>query len=683
MSFDANKLLELLPATYRVRDQEVAAELGLARGPLAELLEVIAEQIAVVEEDLEQLHDDAFIETCADWVVPYIGDLIGYRTLHGVAPRVANARAEVAHTIAYRRRKGTALVLEQLARDVTGWNASVAEYFQRVVTTQYMNHRRAWLHAAPDLRRWEPLTHVGSAFDRVPRTVDVRRIASGRGRHNIPNVGLFVWPLRAHGLRRSPAARVDDRRWRVSALNHDAPLVTRPRTEDDITHLATPLDVPARIGRRVMHERTADFYGTGPLRQSASLYVGTVEPLPAIPLADVCVCDLSDDGATWAHLPDDRYAIDPVLGRVALPPGLPAGTRVALDSHYACGADLGGGEYERADSFADQTTVPLRVPQDHATIQAALSALGGAGVVQITNSGRYEEALSIDAAAGARIELRAANGCRPTVILTDTLELRGGADSEIAINGLLLAGEGLAVPADAGNELARLELRHCTLVPGYTLDAGGAPGTPGAVSLGVAIPNVALRARRCLLGALRVMPESAMRLEDCVLDATAATRVAFAAPDGDAAGGSLSLDGCTVIGKLRVRAFPLISNSIVLARLGPADTWATPVMAERRQQGCVRFSLLPADARVPRRFRCLPSEAVPAPVPRFVSLRYGTAAYAQLGPAASAQIQRGADDEGEMGVYHHVHRPQRETNLRLRLDEYLRVGLEAGVFHQS
>jgi hypothetical protein len=682
MSFDAQKLLELMPAMYRVRDAEVAADLGLARGPLSELLEVIAEQIAVIEEDLEQLHDDAFIETCADWAVPYIGDLIGYRALHGVAPRVANPRAEVAHTIAYRRRKGTALVLEQLARDVTGWNASVAEYFQRVVTTQYMNHRRAWLHAAPNLRRWEPLTHVGGAFDRVPRTIDVRRIASGRGRHNIPNVGLFVWPLRAHGLRRSPAARVDARRWRVSALNHDAPLVTRPRTEDDITQLATPLDVPARIGRRVMHERTADFYGTGPLRQSLRLYVGTADPLPAIPLAELCVCDLSDDGATWAHLPDDRYAIDPVLGRVALPPGLPAGTRVELDSHHAFGADLGGGEYERADSFADQTAAPLRVPQDHATIQAALAALGGAGVVQITNSGRYEEALNIDAAAGARIELRAANGCRPTVILTDTMELRGGADSGIAINGLLLAGAGLEVPADAGNALARLDLRHCTLVPGFTLDAAGAPGTPGAVSLSIAIPNLALRAGRCILGALRVMPESSARLEDCMVDATDPTRAAFTAPDGDSAGGSLSLDACTAIGRLRARAFPSISNSIVLARLRPADTWPAPVMAERRQQGCVRFSLLPADARVPRRFRCLPSAAVPAPVPRFASLRYGTAAYAQLGPTASVAIRHGADDEGEMGAYHHVHGPQRETNLRLRLDEYLRVGLEAGLFHQ-
>jgi hypothetical protein len=79
MSFDAQKLYELLPAIYRARD----AEQG---GPLRELLAVIAEQAGVLEENLDQLYDDQFIETCGDWVVPYIGDLIGYRSLHGVVP---------------------------------------------------------------------------------------------------------------------------------------------------------------------------------------------------------------------------------------------------------------------------------------------------------------------------------------------------------------------------------------------------------------------------------------------------------------------------------------------------------------------------------------------------------------------------------------------------------------------
>lgn len=35
-------------------------------GPLASLLAVLTEQVAVLQEDLDQLYDDQFIETCSD-----------------------------------------------------------------------------------------------------------------------------------------------------------------------------------------------------------------------------------------------------------------------------------------------------------------------------------------------------------------------------------------------------------------------------------------------------------------------------------------------------------------------------------------------------------------------------------------------------------------------------------------
>ena len=66
MTLDPQRMYELLPAIHRVRD---AAE----GGPLEALIRALAEQAGVVEEDLEQLYDDQFIETCARWVAPYIG----------------------------------------------------------------------------------------------------------------------------------------------------------------------------------------------------------------------------------------------------------------------------------------------------------------------------------------------------------------------------------------------------------------------------------------------------------------------------------------------------------------------------------------------------------------------------------------------------------------------------------
>lgn len=134
----ADRLYALLPAVHRLRDHEQGE-------PLRALLAAFATQFAALEENLEQLYDDQFIETCAEALVPYIGDLIGWRALHGEVPRIASPRAEVAHTIAFRRRKGTALMLEELAQDVTGWPAHAVECFERLATTQYMKHPR--LHA--------------------------------------------------------------------------------------------------------------------------------------------------------------------------------------------------------------------------------------------------------------------------------------------------------------------------------------------------------------------------------------------------------------------------------------------------------------------------------------------------------------------------------------------------------
>ena len=91
MSTDARQLLELLPAIHRIHDAEIAGQAGLKRGPLEELMAVIAQQLALMEENIEQSYDDLFIETCANWVTPDIGDVIGYQSLHGKVPDVARA----------------------------------------------------------------------------------------------------------------------------------------------------------------------------------------------------------------------------------------------------------------------------------------------------------------------------------------------------------------------------------------------------------------------------------------------------------------------------------------------------------------------------------------------------------------------------------------------------------------
>ena len=689
MSADAQKLFALLPAIHRIRDAEQAAAEGLDRGPLEELIGVLAEQLAVADESLEQLYDDLFIETCADWVVPYIGDLIGYRSLHQAAPEAASARAEVAHTIALRRRKGTALVLEQLARDVTGWDARAVEYFQRLCTTQYMNHLRpANLHT-PDLRRAEPLEWIGTAFETANRTVDVRRIESGRGRHNIPNIGLHLWRIQAWPHRESPATRAGVRRYRASPLGHDLPLYNRPLAEDDITHLAEPDNVPWPLSRRRLATHLARHYG-----ERASAGAPLDNPDPALILRvngtlierdRIRICHLGDEAASWAHTPPPNgfYSIDPVLGRIALPADAPDPADVRLTWREGFSAALGGGEYERGDTLPvpPASVTVLRVPDDHPTLAAALTALAGDGVVEITDSSRYSETLTINVVADGAVEIRAANGRRPVLELGG-LTVSGAANSACTLNGLLITGAPLAVPDAAGNALARLNLIHCTLVPGIALNADGSPTQPSAPSLQLAIAGLETEIDRCIVGGIRSHERSTLRATDSLIDATTREGVAFAAMDGAAPGAVLSLVACTVVGTVHTAEVGLISNSILLASAAPG---VAPVRAARKQVGCVRFSWLPFDSIVPARHRCQPDSAQSARhiAPRFTSLRYGTPAYGQLTTATPVEVLRGADDESEMGVFHHLFGAQRETNLRIRLAEYLRVGLRAGIFYES
>src|SRR3712207_3417028 len=131
MNRSLDRLHELLPAVYRQRDAEQGQ-------PLQALLRVIAEQVDVVEEDISQLYENWFLETCENWVVPYIGDLIGYRTVHEAGEpgdvstpqgqqrnKILIPRREVANTVRYRRRKGTLALLELLSNDVADWPARV------------------------------------------------------------------------------------------------------------------------------------------------------------------------------------------------------------------------------------------------------------------------------------------------------------------------------------------------------------------------------------------------------------------------------------------------------------------------------------------------------------------------------------------------------------------------------
>jgi hypothetical protein len=738
MSFDANRLYNLLPAFYRIRDAELAEQLGEAageerQGPLKALLTVIAEQAAVLEEDLDQLYDDQFIETCAQWVVPYIGDLVGARRVFVFPGARFTERSFVANTMAYRRRKGTAAMLEQLARDVTGWNANVVEYFLRLATTQYMNHIRLDNHSFPTVRYSEPLEFVSTPFDPLAHTVDVRRIASRRGKYNIPNIGIFLWRLNNYSITNAPAFRVDDRRYLFDALGKDIPLYNKPETEDEITHLAEPINVPMPITRRVLDRDLEKYYGVQEEDQVRSILInvngdsvlpgpdtGSSPPPPK--LSDLIqVCDLSDvvDSSGnilgWAHQPQDRISIDPVLGRLAFPENQPPPERVRVTYNYGFSTEMGGGEYSRGATFS-KLERKISVPSDQPTIQAALTALQfefsgspelDGGVIEIerpetaADSDYYDLNGPINVPAAKVIEIRAADQHRPVIRLTGELVISGEGASQLLLNGLVLTGATLRVPDTS--ELRLIRFSHCTMPPGPGIQTTSPPSSPPSdpipalPSLLVESPDVTVELISTICGAIGAVDGAHVSIHNSIVDSGDETFVAYS--DADALSGSsppgptpfgepgapLQVVNSTIIGKVNTLTMELASNTIFFADRELNDLWPAPVYAERLQAGCVRFSYVPPESRLPRLYRCQPATVEDAARvrPVFTSLRYGDAGYCQLSQICAEEIRQGADDQAEMGAFHDLYQPQREANLSASLSEYLRFGLEAGIFLAS
>ena len=546
-----------------------------------------------------------------------------------------------------------------------------------------MNHHRPQTHYALDLRQWQRLQWLNTPFDCVAHTAEMRHISTGGGRYNIHNIGLFLWRVRAFPLTRSPAVADvtlgGGLLMRFNPLGRDMALYNTPETEEEISHLAEPVNVPLPLDRRWLKAHLDDYYGPD---KSLSLELAGAtpdDPPQLIHRSDICICDLSDivdGGGTvtgWAYQPaagSDKVAVDPVLGRIAFG-DLPA-TSVLVSFHYGFTTAIGGGEYERGTTAL---VSPVLSVKGGAALQPALNAVQGGGTVEVTDSHRYVETPTIKIDPGASVTLSAGKGARPLLVAGSNITLDLGAESTLILDGWVITGGMLSLSAFGDDESRKLILRDCTLVP-----------TTANPALSVEHPFAKVELERCISGPLHIAADAEVDLRECIVDATDPELVAYRAPGGDEliAGGAMTLESCTVIGKVHTRQLTMASDCLFVAQLASTgETWTAPLWVERRQKGCVRFSYVPWGSRTPRRYHCQPQAGDLQTRSHFTSLRYGDPGYCQLRLATPDTIRRGAHNESEMGVLNGLYQPQREINLKVRLDEYLRFGLEAGIFYAS
>jgi hypothetical protein len=204
-------LFERLPEIYRVRDAEQSPP-----DQLKSYLGAIEAAFDAVHANIDQLYHDLFIDTCDDWVIPYLADLLGTTHLKG-DPRTL--RADVADTIALRRRKGTLGAIERLAVNLTGWACRSVELRENLGWLQHLNHQRPDAGGRPPygsmamtrftiprggtvpVRDPAALALLGTPFDTFAYTADVKPAVDDVVHVNLPNLAIFLWRLAAYRLR--------------------------------------------------------------------------------------------------------------------------------------------------------------------------------------------------------------------------------------------------------------------------------------------------------------------------------------------------------------------------------------------------------------------------------------------------------------------------------------------------
>jgi hypothetical protein len=478
-AYYAERLWELLPAVYRTADTDSFN----APGPLRELLDRIGAQVAVVRRSIDRLWADQSIETCDNWVVPYLGDLLGTNLVANLDPR--GQRLDVAKTIHYRRRKGTVQVLEELAVDITGWTAHVVEGFRRLARTRHGLDPAIGVAAFPqsspadvarllqvegltglltggpaggfaDLRSRHGAALAGTAFGESFHTADFRAGRGAVGHFGIPKLLVFLWRLRSFPVVAGTPVEVNGcpGQYVFDPTGREIPLFLPPAPDHDDSSGSW---TPAR-----------EWQVPGPLTSSLETAItdtGAVPPPPPRP-----------------PYPDDaippRYGLDggaqltviwPEIGRFATATSAKPST---VDYQYGFSSLVGAGPYDR-DLLGDPPAevAPEIVVTGGTGLDAALTQAGATGTVTIGDSLTYPALADVAGPVGSLL-VRAGPAMRPVLRpkAPGPWVFTGGSDGRLVLDGLTVSGCDIVLrgPFDT------VRITACTIDPG-TATAGSPP----------------------------------------------------------------------------------------------------------------------------------------------------------------------------------------------------------------
>ena len=709
----ADRLWNLLPEVYRA---EAAADFT-SNGPLREIVNRIGAQAAVLRRSIDRLWEDQSIESCDDWLIPYMADLLSTNLVASLDAR--GQRLDVAKTIYYRRRKGTVAVLEELAFDITGWDSRCVEFFRRMSRTRHnfdpeigapaetsdpAGYRKlqfaegligrrtnTGIGGTADLRNVYGASRAQTAFDEYSHMADLRRGQGQTGWQNIPHLGVFLWRLYSFGVPETtpvPSTQCPGQ-YAMDPTGRDIPLfAASARAYGDQWKSPEEWQLPAPIDSFLMRASLQDLYAS-------------IDPADGISVAPNSLGVYLEQGSYYdlltvdqvtadAHQKDAGFLIDPGRGRLIPRNNAPAG-RIRVRYHYGFSSTIGAGPYDRrvlGQSVVTFAGAALSVTGGGSGLPAALAAAGGSGTVTLADSLTYDTVA--DAGGITQLMLRAENGQRPLIRLpvsppASVWTFTGAPgpapdtpDAQLVLDGVFVSGADIALAGSFDTVL----LTCCTLDPGsydaetgkFLKSADARDLTPTRLRILAGTDVRLLIVDRSIVGPIVVEGDGRveqMRVTDSIIQSGGGDQAIVSGF------GSVNLARTTVLGPASMHR--LDASECILDGV---------VMVEDRQHGCVRFSATAAGGALPRAYE---SVQITAGAPLFTSRVFGDPGYAQLLAEAdreiippakppapmspSPTILAGAWNGSEMGAFSREKNPIKERSLLIKYKEYMPLGL--------
>ena len=723
----AEKIWALIPEIYRHED-------GLSHRPgqLRALVEILAQEAAVARRGIDRVLADSRIDEADDWAVPYIGALLGTRLVSALNP--AARRADVGHTISYRRRAGTPHLLEALADDIADWDAVASEGFRRLARLWHMLDTqfpvgpvsRTPQGALANLRNVRASDIVDTAFDDFSHHAEVRRGPGVRGRYNIPTVNLFLFRQQAFRLAGVTPFMVDATHYTLDPSGRDVPLFQPGVEKTDDCAARNEWDVRAPISCRRLNAaiyRLDDdpafplawgpligrsFYtqgalfdatiGLGPIVAADLLAAALTGESPkanllAGPLAGNEAIDLAvgANAADPSFLPHEvvgaslldtvppaavdawvQLLVDPARGRVQLAAAPGAGDSLLVRTiHYGIFWPVGAGGHDRSQTLPQPQPSPLPAPQPLAPNWTAI-----AGDRLLARSATYAPtaaAGAISVTADAR--LWATDGERPYVTLRPPAAQRAIRISP-AVPGLSIELNGLWLGLLLNGVAPDGDLAELVFDGQWEeirlTDMTLDPGGERAAFDGSPAPRIP-HVRLVIEGVV-----DRLVIERSIIGSLHERGLGGGAPC-TAARISISdsiLHGYGVQPTVSVGSAMLELDRVTVLgdlRCGTADISESIIQGELRVEN-------PQDSCF--RFSAAHSGGrIPAqyecvvlpgglPVDTFVSRRFGDPGYLQLSETCLPEIAMGAENGTEMGAFNRALDPIKRADLRAKVQEY-------------